>query len=145
MGVGDWEVEISKPIDSKKWSFVALFFIQIMAMVNGVLISRQLQEKEALLYCFLFSILKMRCIYEIKQSKRRRQTFSNNEKGAICLNNAYYLITWSVGSYFFSIAMPIQVVFYQKGRGEVRGDQQIAVSSSHFPWPGRFIFSDFQS
>ena len=104
----------------------------------------QLQEKEALLCCFLFSIIKMRCIYEIKQSKRRRRTLPNNEKGAFCLNNAYYLIIWSVGSIFFTIGMPNQVVYYQKGRGKVGGDQHIAVSACHCPWPGRFIFRDLQ-
>ena len=35
MGVGDLEVEISRPIDCKKWHFVVLFFIQRMAVVNG--------------------------------------------------------------------------------------------------------------
>ena len=137
MAVGDWVVEISRPIDCKKWSFIALFFIQRMAMVlKWVLISRPVARKRSLLYCFLFSILKMRCMYEINNQKAECGPF-NDEKGAFCLNNAYYLIIWSVGSYSFTIAMPNPVVYYQKGRGKVSGYQQIAASAC-------FIFSNLQ-
>ena len=100
MGIGEWGVEISRPIDCKKRSFVALFFIQTIAMVNGVLISRPIARKKALLRCFLFSILKIRCVYEIKQSKRsRRRTFSNNEKAVFRLNNAHHLKCWEFFPY----------------------------------------------
>ena len=44
MSVGDWEVEISRPTDC---NFVALFFIQRMALVNGVLISRTIGRKRS--------------------------------------------------------------------------------------------------
>ena len=47
MGVSDWEVEISRPIDCKKWHFVVLFFIQRMALVNGVVISRPIVRKRS--------------------------------------------------------------------------------------------------
>ena len=47
MGVSDWEVEISRPIDCKKWHFVALFFIQRMAVVNGVVISSPIVRKRS--------------------------------------------------------------------------------------------------
>ena len=143
MGVGDWEVEISRPIDCKKWHFVALFFIQRMALVNGVVISRPIVRKRSFVV-LLFVFNSQNEVYLWNKAIKRRRTFSNNEKGAFCLNNTYYLIFWSVGSYFFTIAMPNQVMYYQKGRGKVSGDQQIAVSACHCPWAGRFIFNDLQ-
>ena len=73
MGVDDWDAEISRPFDCKKLSFVALFFIQRMAIVNyNGAIAR---KRSFVVLLFVFNILKMRCIYEIKQSKRRRRTF----------------------------------------------------------------------
>ena len=54
------------------------------------------------------------------------------------------LIIWSVGSCLFSLVMPNQVVYYQKGCGKVKGDQQIAASECHCPWPGKFNFCDLQ-
>ena len=53
MGVGDWEVEISRPIDCKKGSFVGLFFIQRMDMVNGG-INVKANCKKKQLYCTAF-------------------------------------------------------------------------------------------
>ena len=75
MGVSDWEVEISRPIESKKWHFVALFFIQRMSLVNGVVISRPIVRKISFVVLLFVFNSQMRCIYEIKQSKRRRRTF----------------------------------------------------------------------
>ena len=43
---GCW-CEISRPIDCKKWHFVAPFFIQRMALVNGALISRPIVRKRS--------------------------------------------------------------------------------------------------
>ena len=56
MGVGHWEVEISRPIDCKGESFVALLFIQRMALVNGVVISRPIVRKRSLSFVVLLFV-----------------------------------------------------------------------------------------
>ena len=140
MGVSDWEVEISRPIDCKKWHFVALFFIQRMALVNGVLILEPIVRKRSFdVLLFVFNSQNEVYLWNyIKNQKEECRPF-NNEKGSFCLNNAYYLIIWSVGSYSFTIAMPnpVTVVYSQKGRGKVSGYQQRAASAY-------FIFSNLQ-
>ena len=121
-------VEISRPIDCKKWSFVALFFIQRMALVNGVLISRPTVRKRAfVVLLFVFNSQNEVYLWN-KTIKKKNADLSIMRKEPFI---------WSVGSYSCTIAMPNPVVYYQKGRGKVSGYQQIAASAC-------FIFSNLQ-
>ena len=126
MGVGDWKVEISKPIDCKKWSFVALFFIQRMALVNGILIARPIVRKRAFVVLFFVFNSQNEVNLWNKTIKKKKADLSIMRKEPFVW---IMLIIWGVGSYFFTIAMPNPVVYYQKGRGKVSGYQQIAASA----------------
>ena len=86
-------------------------------------------KKEALLRCLLFAILKIRCIYEIKQPESCSWwTFSNHENGVFRKNHAYYVKCWQL---FFTTVMSYQVIYYQQGVGKGSSDQQIAASGWH--------------
>ena len=71
MGVGDWgRLKFQGQLIARNEALL-LFFIQRMAMVNEVLISRPMARKAALLCCFLFSMLKMRL--SMKESNQKEE------------------------------------------------------------------------